>query len=112
MPFTLQTLAHPIRIDAGGVARIGDTRVTLETVVRRFLMGDAPEEIADAYALELSQAYTVISYYLQHRAEVDAYLLAAEAEEARVGRMIGERSRPAELRDKLLARLAARNRAG
>src|SRR3954451_24249085 len=112
MSVALQTLANPFRIDSTGVARVGNTRVTLETVVRRFLMGDAPEQIADAFSIDLSDAYAAITYYLQHRAEVDEYLRATEAEEARVSEVIKERSNPADLRAKLLARLSAGNQAG
>jgi uncharacterized protein (DUF433 family) len=110
MNLTLDAIAHPIRVDATGVARIGNTRVTLETVIGKFLAGDTPEEIADAYVLELSDVYATISYYLQHRPQVDSYLKETEAEEARVGQLIAQRSNTAELRQKLLARLAARSR--
>jgi uncharacterized protein (DUF433 family) len=105
MSLTLQSFLNPIRIDATGVARIGDTRVTLETVIHKFHGGDAPEEIADAYRLDLAQIYATITYYLQHRAQVDEYLRATEAEEGRVARIIVERSNPTALRRKLLARL-------
>jgi uncharacterized protein (DUF433 family) len=112
MSLTLQEFRHPIHVDATGVARVGDTRVTLETVIRRFLLGDTPEEIADAYLLELSDAYASISYYLQHRAEVDGYMREVDADEARVAQVIRERSNPAALRAKLLERQSARHRAG
>ena len=78
MPLPLHNLQNPLRVDAAGVARVGQTRVTLETVVRRFLAGDTPEEIADAYVLDLSEAYAAVTYFLQHRAEVDDYLRACE----------------------------------
>jgi uncharacterized protein (DUF433 family) len=108
----LQHLAHPIRTDANGVARIGDTRVTLETVIGKFLMGDSAEEIADAYLLDLSHVYATISYYLQNRAEVDAYLREGEAEERRILQLIEDRSKSSALRNKLLSRLAASSRSG
>jgi uncharacterized protein (DUF433 family) len=111
MSLTLQGFVHPIRIDGTGTARVGGTRLTLETVIRSFLAGDTAEEIADAYALPLSDAYATISYYLQHRTEVDEYLRTVETEEARVAQLIQERSNPAALRQKLLAR-AATTRAG
>lgn len=105
MPLTLQSLSHPIRMDASGVARVGATRVTLETIVHRFMTGDTPEEIADAYSLDLATVYSTISYYLQHRAEVDVYLRAGEAQESDIAKMIQERSNPVALRSKLLARV-------
>jgi len=65
----------PIRTDADGVARVGDTRVRLDTVVTAFNAGSAPEEIVLKYpSLDLNDVYSVIAYYLWHRVEVDAYL--------------------------------------
>ena len=57
------------------------TRVSLESIVYRFLEGLSPENIADCFpGLTLEQVYGAITYYLGHRAEVDAYLQAADAE--------------------------------
>src|SRR5689334_5795469 len=65
----------PIRTDADGVARIGGTRVRLDTVITAFNAGCAAEEIVLKYpSVELSDVYAVITYYLWHRTEVDAYL--------------------------------------
>ncbi|MCX6360582.1 MAG: DUF433 domain-containing protein [Armatimonadetes bacterium] len=65
----------PIRIDAGGVARVGSTRVTLDSVVSAFDAGCGIEEIAGKYpTLHLADVYAVITYTLQNREEVDAYL--------------------------------------
>ena len=78
----------PLRMDDGDVIRVGKTRVTLQAVVADFHRGASPEEIAHHYpALNLSDVYVVIGYYLQNRAEVDAYVqhqrqLAAEARRA------------------------------
>ena len=112
MPLTLHNLAHPLRIDHTGTVRIGPTRVTLETVIRTFLQGATPEDIADAYSLDLATTYATISYYLQNRQEVDAYLGDCEATEATVAQMIAKRSAPAALRAKLLARQTATAQVG
>lgn len=75
-------------MDDGDVIRIGDTRVTLQAVVADFHRGASPEEIAHHYsALNLSDVYLVVGYYLQNRAEVDTYVqrqrqLADEARQA------------------------------
>lgn len=52
------------------------TRVSLDSVVYRFLEGLSPETIqADCFpALALDQVYGAISYYLTNRAEIDRYL--------------------------------------
>jgi uncharacterized protein (DUF433 family) len=65
----------PLATDADGVMRIGGTRVTLDTVVAAFQEGATAEAIAEQYpSLALADVYTVLGYYLHHRAEVDAYL--------------------------------------
>jgi uncharacterized protein (DUF433 family) len=62
-------------IDPDGVARVGQTRVTLDTVVAAFDRGSTAEEIVYQYpALKLSDVYTTISFYLNHQQEVAEYL--------------------------------------
>jgi uncharacterized protein (DUF433 family) len=95
----------PLRLDAGGTFRVGQTRVTLDTVVVIFEAGASAEEIALRYpALELADIYAVISYYLRHRVEVQEYLRHRQqlAEETR--RKIEARDNPAGIRARLLAR--------
>jgi uncharacterized protein (DUF433 family) len=60
---------------------IKGTRVSLDSVVYRWLEGLSPETIADCFpALTLEQTYGAIAYYLGHRAEIDVYLKAADEE--------------------------------
>jgi uncharacterized protein (DUF433 family) len=51
-------------------------RVSLDSIVYRFLEGLSPESIAtDCFpVLTLEEVYGAITYYLAHRAEVDSYL--------------------------------------
>jgi uncharacterized protein (DUF433 family) len=57
------------------------TRVSLDSVVYRWLEGLSPETIADCFpALTLEQVYGAITYYLGHREEIDAYLKGADQE--------------------------------
>src|SRR5437870_10697377 len=58
------------------------TRVSLDSVVYRFLEGLSPETIqADCFpALTLDQVYGAISYYLANRAKIDRYLREADDE--------------------------------
>jgi uncharacterized protein (DUF433 family) len=67
---------------ADGGYRIRGTRVSLDSVVYRFLEGLSPESIqADCFPiLSLEQVYGAITYYLGNRAEVDKYLQAEDAE--------------------------------
>lgn len=58
-----------------GVYRIAGSRVSFDSVVYDFLNGLSPESIVDNFdTLTLEQVYGAITYYLAHRAEVDAYL--------------------------------------
>lgn len=81
MVFEAQTV--PLRTDDNGVIRVGNTRVTLETVIRAFDHGETPEEIVtDFPVLTLADVYGIIAYYLNNR-EVVANYLAREDEDAR-----------------------------
>jgi len=62
--------------------RIAGTRVSLDSVVFAFLNGLSPETIASECfpVLTLEQVYGAITYYLGHRAEIDAYLKQTDNE--------------------------------
>lgn len=65
------------------VWQIKGTRVALDSVIYQFQQGRSPEAIQDAFpALSLGQVYAAIAYYLDHQAELDAYLAHNEATEA------------------------------
>lgn len=71
----IQAITLPLATDKNGVVKIGGSRVTLDTVVRAFIRGATAEEIAQQYpSISLSDVYATISYYLQHRTEVEQYL--------------------------------------
>ena len=71
----IQPIPLPLKLDKTGVARVGGTRVTLDTVVRAFIRGATAEEIAQQYpSLSLPDIYATISYYLQNREDVEKYL--------------------------------------
>jgi uncharacterized protein (DUF433 family) len=64
-----------------GAYRIAGTRISLDSVVYAFLNGQTPESIAQSFPLlTLEQVYGAITYYLAHRADIDAYLEQREAE--------------------------------
>jgi uncharacterized protein (DUF433 family) len=102
----------PLQMDAHGALRVAGTRVTLDTLVAIFEEGASAEEIAHEFpSLTLADVYAVITYYLRHRADVDAYLQARESKadevrrkvEARIGGQHG-------LRERLLARRMGQTR--
>ena len=56
---------------------VGDTRVSLDSVVYSFQRGNSPQTIQAEYPLlKLSQIYGAVAYYLDHQAAVDRYLEA------------------------------------
>ena len=60
---------------------ISGTRVSLDSIVYRFLEGLPPEGITDCFpGVTLEQVYGAITYYLAHRAEIDRYLRATDVE--------------------------------
>lgn len=106
MAFTAQAEAPPLREDAAGALRVGDSRVLLELVIRAFQDGATPEAIVQRYAtLELRDVYAVIAYYLRHRSEVEDYLARREqvAEEVRQ-RIESQQGDLSEIRARLAAR--------
>ena len=50
MAFNVQTEAPPLREDATGALRVGNSRVLLEIVVRAFQDGATPETIVQRYS--------------------------------------------------------------
>ncbi|AUB82961.1 DUF433 domain-containing protein [Candidatus Thiodictyon syntrophicum] len=108
MSIVLKAEPLPLVADAEGLIRVGTTRVTLDTVVAAFKDGLAAEEIAEQYpSLPLGQVYAVIGYYIDHQAEVDAYLAARE-DRAKEVRQANERLfSPVGVRARLLARQAS-----
>ena len=95
----------PLRLDAGGTFRVGQTRVTLDTVVTTFESGASAEEIALRYpVLDLAYIYAVIGYYLRHRIEVQAYLRDRQQLADEIRQTIEARDNPVGIRARLLAR--------
>lgn len=101
----------PLRRDEGGTIRVGETRVTLETVVGAWQDGETAEEIGQHFdTLRLADVYAVIAYYLVHQEPVDAYLREREARGEETRRRIEAGSPAGEFRERLLARQRAGRR--
>ena len=95
----------PLNTDADGVVRVGGTRVTLDTVVTAFDEGATAEEIAQQYpTLHLADIYSVISYYLRHRADVEAYVSQRHVQAEEIRRLNEARFPQQGIRERLLAR--------
>ena len=111
MTTTLAAFAVPLRFDAQGTIWVGRSRVTLDTVIAAYQQGASPEAIARQYpAVTLAEAYGDIAYYLQHQAELDAYLQARLVEAAPLREELEDRFNPVVLREQLAARRADQRR--
>src|SRR3989440_9568790 len=104
-----QTLTLPFRLTEDGTIRIGDSRVSLDSVVHHYKLGASAEQIAQKFpALDLADVYAAITYYLNHEETVEEYLRQQEAAGEEVQKKIESDPRykknSADLRARLLAR--------
>ena len=105
MTLTIPVLPVPLNYDADGVLRVGETRVTLDTVVIAFNKGSTAEEIVHQYpSLHLADVYQVISYYLQKTDEINAYLNDRHKIAKEIRQENESRFDPHGIRERLLSR--------
>jgi uncharacterized protein (DUF433 family) len=105
MAITSATEVIPLFTDPDGVIRVGNTRVTLESLVGAFSDGATAEEIVQQYpSLKLADVYQVIGYYLRRPLEVEDYLQQRKAQAETIRRQNETRFDPQGVRDRLLAR--------
>lgn len=98
-----------LNLDEHGVYRVGGTRVTLDSIVKAFQRGATPEEIVQDYSsLSLQDVYQAIGYYLKHSAELADYFDTRKRQEAEMLTSNAEQWSPKGLRDRLVARAAAK----
>jgi len=65
--------------NAEGVYRIGESRVSLDSLVYLFREGMSAESMVESYpALSLEQVHGALAFYLSHQREVDTYLAEGE----------------------------------
>jgi uncharacterized protein (DUF433 family) len=94
----------PLRVDEGGVVRVGKSRVSLDLIVEQYENGMTPEDMVRAYdTLVLSDVHDVIAYYLRNHSEVRAYL-ERRAVDAEAFRAKLETERPRVAREEIQAR--------
>ncbi len=93
---TLEPKAPPIRMDESGTLRIGNSRVTLDSIIYHYRNGASPEAIQDSFdSLTVDEVYAAISYYLDNRMVVEEYLNVREADAENIRSEI-ERKNPSE----------------
>ncbi len=85
MTITLHADPVPLRVDDTGTIRVGQSRVTLDVLVRYWRLGMRPEEIARGLdTLTLADVHGALAYYFRHQTEVDEYLRQREEEAERL----------------------------
>lgn len=95
----------PIETDKDGVIRVGNTRVTLETLVTAFNSGSTAEEIVYQFpVLNLADVYAVITYFLRNRDTVEKYLNKRKQRAEQVKRQNQNNENVNDVRKRLLAR--------
>ncbi len=93
---TLEPKAPPIRMDESGTHRIGNSRVTLDSIIYHYRNGASPEAIQDSFdSLTVDEVYGAISYYLNNCMVVEEYLIVREADAENIRSEI-ERKNPSE----------------
>ena len=105
--FEAQTV--PLVTDQGGVVRVGNSRVSLDTLLAIYEQGASAEEILLRLpTLQLSDIHAVLAYYLNHQAEVHAYLRLRQQEEEAAAAEDAGRFGHDGMRERLLERLRSR----
>ena len=96
----------PLVLDEAGRLMVPGTRISLDLLVAAFQRGQSPEAIHENFpTVALADVYAVLSYYLRHRTEVQAYLAEADREADEIQARIEAEFPTDGLRAKLLARL-------
>jgi uncharacterized protein (DUF433 family) len=106
---TIQNDPWPLRIDADGTIRVGDSRLTLAAVVEAVEDGLSPDEIAEAFEPPRSVIYAVLAYYLNHKDELKPYLEQQAYEAYKLRDKIEASQRPFPTRSELAERLAQKH---
>jgi uncharacterized protein (DUF433 family) len=103
---SLDPIHVPLSTSDKGVVYMSGTRIPIDFVIYEYLSGATAEDIAQNYpSLRLSTIHAVLSYYLSHKTQVDAYIAEQEKIAESKYQEIAERSQQKDLRQRLLSRL-------
>lgn len=106
MALVIMDFPVPLKVDSAGIVRVGDTRVTLDSIVAAYLNGSSAEQIAEDFStLDLADIHTVIAYFLRHTDDVGRYLEEQRQAAKGVQRDIHTVVAPGGIRQRLMARL-------
>src|SRR6516225_4625441 len=89
MNLTLEAIAVPLRDDGHGGLRIGQSRVSLESVWHLHQQGASAADIVRALdTLQLADVHAVLAWALRHSEDVDAYLKRRDQEADQIRRQL------------------------
>lgn len=98
-------LDNPVRRDTVGVLRVGNTRVTLDTIVNTYEAGSIALEISHDYdAVTLSEISAAIDFYLHHKQALKLYFASRAQASTSALFDISIRQATSLIRDKLSSR--------
>jgi uncharacterized protein (DUF433 family) len=101
----IQPTPPPLKEDEFGVFRVGDTRVSLESVVVAFDNGATAEEIVDSFPnLDLATVYATLAFVLSNRGTIDEYLSRRREQVEQMRAAAAQRFPSQGLRQRLLSR--------
>lgn len=107
----LEAIPVPLRDDGHGGLRVGQTRVSFESVWHTYQQGASPTQIVQAFdTLDPADVHAVLAWALRHAGKVQAYLNRRDEEAAETRERLEEagitpsREESARLKDKLRAR--------
>jgi uncharacterized protein (DUF433 family) len=110
MNLTLEAIPVPLRDDGHGGLRVGQTRVSLESIWHMYQQGASPAEIVQAFGtLDPADLHAVLAWALRHSEDVSAYLKRRDQEAAQIRRQLEEagltptEEQSAKLKEKLMA---------
>lgn len=103
-------LRVPTRTDGDGVVRVGESRVSLASIVADFHRGSTPEQIVQNFdGVSLEDVYVVVAYYLQNQVAIDSLLETESTEDNRIQQETAARFPQSGIRERLLQRLKAQH---
>lgn len=106
----LKEMIVPLRTEPDGTVRIGQTRVTLDSIVTLYREGCTAEEIVEQFdCLSLADVHGAIAYLLTHQADVDRYMAERDSQAVALRHDAEKNSNQRGVRERLLARQARTN---
>jgi len=103
------TQTPPLIQEDNGTVRFVGSRITLDTILGAYQRGDTLAEIQEGFpTLSMRQIVGAIAYYLEHEAQVEAYLAWRNAEAESLRREIENRQDTVGFRERLRERIIER----